>query len=108
MKTKPLDVAVVIRGASFWGRFQQHILWSHPGLISISDSLFRQWNVTSSAIEIQQGRAMINNNYFTNNIGNAITISENVDKVIVTNNQFNNNTLNIVTKPTVLVANNLP
>jgi hypothetical protein len=107
-ETKPLDVAVVIRGASFWGRFQQHILWSHHGLISISDSLFRQWNITSSAIEIQRGRAMINNNYFTDNIGNAVTVSEDVDKVTITNNQFNNNTLNIVTKPTVLVANNLP
>ncbi len=103
-ETKALDVAVVIRGASFWGRFQQHIVWSHPGLISISDSLFRQWNKTSTAIEIQQGRAMISNNYFSDNIGNALTVSENVDKVTITNNQFNNNnTINIVTKSTVLV-----
>ena len=107
-ETKPLDVAVTIRGASFWGRFQQHVHWSHRGLISISDSLFRQWNASSTAIEIQQGRAMINNNYFTDQIGNAITVSEDVDKVTITNNQFNNNTLNIVTKSSVLVANNLP
>jgi hypothetical protein len=65
-ETKVLDAAVVIRGASFWGRFQQHIVWSHPGLILISDSLFRQWNKTSTAIEIQQDRAMISNNYLNN------------------------------------------
>jgi len=51
---------------------------------------------------------MISNNYFSDNIGNALTLSENVDKVTITNNQFNNNTVNIVTKSTVLVANNLP
>jgi hypothetical protein len=105
--TTPRDAAVVVRGASFWGQFQQNIVWSHPGLISISDSLFNQWNKTSSAIEIQNGRAMINNNYFEDNIGNAITVFEDADKVTITNNHFNNNTLNVVTKPTVLVANNL-
>jgi len=106
--TNPLEVAVIIRGASFWGQFQQHILWSHTGLISISDSLFNEWNEKSSAIIIQSGRAMINNNYFRDNIGNAITLSQNVDKVTITNNQFNNNTLDIISKPTVLVANNIP
>jgi hypothetical protein len=40
--TTPRDAAVVVRGASFWGDFQQNIVWSHPGLISISDSLFNQ------------------------------------------------------------------
>jgi hypothetical protein len=52
---------------------------------------------------------MISNNYFSDNIGNALTVSENVDKVTITNNQFNNNnTINIVTKSTVLVAKNSP
>jgi len=105
--TKPLDVSVTIRGGSFWGEFQQNIHWEHDGLISISDSLFKHWNSSSSAITIERGRAMINNNYFTDNIGNAITVLNTVDKVTITNNQFNNNTLNVVTKPTVLVANNL-
>ena len=105
--TKPKDAAVVVRGGSFWGDFVQNILWSHSGLISISDSLFNNWNKTSSAIEIQYGRAMINNNYFEDNIGNAITVLQDADKVTITNNHLNNNTLNVVTKPTVLVANNL-
>lgn len=105
--TKPTDAAVVVRGASFWGQFQQNLVWSHVGLISISDSLFNQWNKTSPAIEIQYGRAMINNNYFGDDIGNAITISEDADKVTITNNQFNGNTINVVTRPDVLVANNL-
>jgi len=50
---------------------------------------------------------MINNTYFLDDIGNAITVSANVDKVMITNNQLNNNTLDIVTKPNILVANNL-
>jgi hypothetical protein len=102
------SAAIVVRGGSFWGQFQQNILWLHQGLITISDSLFNNWNQTSPAIQIESGRAMINNNYFADSIGNALTISENVDKVIVTGNQFNNNTLNVVTKSTVLIANNLP
>ncbi|UJR22831.1 hypothetical protein I4U23_025861 [Adineta vaga] len=106
--TKPTDAVVVVRGASFWGLFQQHLAWSHAGLISISDSLFSQWNKTSPAIQIQYGRAMINNNYFGDNIGNAITISRDADRVTVTNNHLNGNTLDIVAKPSVLVANNLP
>jgi hypothetical protein len=105
--TKPTDAAVVVRGASFWGQFQQNLLWSHVGLISISDSLFSQWNKTSPAIEIQHGRAMINNNYFSDNIGNAITISRDADKVTITNNHLNGNTINAVDKPNILVANNL-
>jgi hypothetical protein len=106
--TKPTDAAVVVRGASFWGQFTQHVLWAHPGLISISDSLFSHWNKTYSAIDIEQGRAMINNNYFGDDIGIAITVAQGAEKVTVTNNHLNNNAVNAVTKPTVLVTNNLP
>ncbi|CAF3331507.1 unnamed protein product [Rotaria socialis] len=105
--TKPTDASVVVRGASFWGVFHQTIVWSHVGLISISDSLFAQWNKTSPGIEIQRGRAMINNNYFGDNVGNAVTVLDGADRVTITNNHFNGNRLNVVTKPTVLVANNL-
>jgi hypothetical protein len=104
------DASVVIRGASFWGHFEQNIVWAHPGLISISDSLFIAWNDTKPCIEIQAGRAMINNNYFKDlkdKIGNAITVSENADRVSITNNQLIGNTLNFTAKPTILVANNL-
>jgi hypothetical protein len=102
------NASLVIRGASLWGQFEQNIVWAHPGLISISDSLFLSWNHTKPCIDIQAGRAMINNNYFKDNIGNAITINENADRVTITNNQLTGNTLNIVAKPTVLVADNLP
>jgi hypothetical protein len=106
--THSYDASVIIRGASFWGHFEQNIVWSHPGLISISDSLFIAWNQSKPCIDIQAGRAMINNNYFKDSIGNAITVHENADRVTITNNQLINNTLNIVTKPNILVANNLP
>ena len=101
------DATVVIRGASFWGHFEQDIVWNHPGLISISDSLFIAWNQTKPSIDIQTGRAMINNNYFRDSIGTAITISENVDRVTITNNQLTNNTINAPSKPNILVVNNL-
>ncbi|CAF4369188.1 unnamed protein product, partial [Adineta steineri] len=83
--------------------------WSpkHAGLISISDSLFSMWNKTSTCIEIQRGRAMINNNYFGDDIGNAMNISHDADKVTITNNQLNGNRLISVTKKTILIANNL-
>ncbi len=106
--TRVNDASVVIRGASFWGHFVQNIVWNHPGLISISDSLFIAWNLTKPCIDIQAGRAMINNNYFKDDIGNAITVGENADRVTITNNQLTGNTLNIITKPNILIANNLP
>ncbi|CAF4116184.1 unnamed protein product [Adineta steineri] len=105
--TKPTDAIMVVRGASFWGVFQQNLVWAHTGLISISDSLFSMWNKTSTCIEIQRGRAMINNNYFGDDIGNAMNISHDADKVTVTNNQLNGNRLITVTKKTILIANNL-
>jgi hypothetical protein len=106
--TKIIDASVVIRGASIFGHFEQNIVWSHPGVFSISDSLFIAWNHTKPCIDIQAGRAMINNNYFKDAIGNAITVDENADRVTITNNQFTNNTLNVPTKSNILVANNLP
>lgn len=105
--TRPTDAILVVRGASFWGRFYQNLVWSHVGLVSISDSLFSQWNNTVPAIEIQRGRAMINNNYFGDDVGTAITVRQDADRVTVTNNHFNGNKLDIVVKPNVLVANNL-
>jgi hypothetical protein len=105
--TRANDASVVIRGASFWGHFVQNIVWAHHGLISVSDSLFIAWNQTKPCIDIQAGRAMINNNYFKDSIGNAITVDENADRVTITNNQLTNNTLNVPMKSTFLVANNL-
>ncbi|CAF1230004.1 unnamed protein product [Adineta ricciae] len=106
--TRPTDAAVIVRGASFWGLFQKHLSWSHVGLISISDSLFNNWNKTSPAIEIQAGRAMINNNYFSDKIGNAVNVSLGADQVTITNNHLNGNSLEVASKPSILVANNLP
>jgi hypothetical protein len=107
-RTNITDASVVIRGASIFGQFEQNIVWTHPGVISISDSLFIGWNHTRPCIDIQAGRVMINNNYFKDTIGNAITVHENIDRVTITNNQLNGNTLNVPTKSNILVANNLP
>ena len=102
------DVAMVVRGASFWGFFNQHLVWTHPGLISISDSLSSHWNQTQPLFDIQRGRAMITNNYFGDNTGSAVTITEDVEKASVANNLLNGNTINAPTKPSVVVANNVP
>ena len=50
---------------------------------------------------------MINNNYFQDSIGNAINISENIDRVTITNNQLTNNTIKAPSKPNILIVNNL-
>jgi hypothetical protein len=105
--SKPTDAIVVVRGASFWGEFNQEIVWSHPGLISISDSLFSNWNKSFSAINIQHGRAMINNNYFGDNIGTAVIISADAEKASVTNNHLNDNKIDAPAKSSVVVANNV-
>ena len=105
--SQPTDALVVVRGASFWGDFNQHISWSHKGLISISDSLLNRFNHSITSINIQAGRAMINNNYLGDFLGNADLVGAGVEKATVTNNHLNNNKIDTVTKPTVLVANNL-
>lgn len=105
--TKPTDAIAVVRGASFWGEFNQNVRWSHVGLLSISDSLFSQWNKTFPAVEIQSGRAMINNNYFGDGTGYAVKVSDDAERVTITNNHLNGNKLDVVTQPNVLVANNL-
>ena len=106
--TTPTDAAVVVRGASFWGWFNQEIVWINPGVISISDSLFYHWNGTYPAINIIRGRAMINNNYFEDSIGRAVVISTEAQKASVTNNHLNNNQINAPSSPSVVVANNVP
>lgn len=105
--SRPTDATVVVRGASFWGQFNRNVMWSHPGLISISDSLFNSWNKTFPAIDIERGRAMINNNYFADEIGTSIRVTKEADRITVTNNQLTGNPMEIASKSTILVANNL-
>jgi hypothetical protein len=50
---------------------------------------------------------MINSNYFGNNIGSAVTISDGAEKASVTNNHLNGNTINAPTRASVVVANNV-
>ncbi|CAF3767947.1 unnamed protein product [Rotaria sp. Silwood1] len=78
--------------------FSMDLFSDSTRLISIRDLLFNQWNKTLSTIEIQHGQAMINNNYFGDNNGKAITVLQDADKVIITNNHLNENELNVVTK----------
>lgn len=101
-------VNLIVRGASFWGEFNQNIFWQNPGLISLSDSLMNSWNKTFPAIDIRFGRAMINNNYFADAVGQALRITYDADRVTVTNNQFVGNTFDIAQKTSFLVASNLP
>ena len=106
--SNPNDAVLVIRGASFWGWFNQEIVWINPGLISISDSIFRHWNNTYPAINIIRGRAMINNNYFEDVIGRAVVVSTEAQKVTVVNNHLNGNNIDAPSSPAIVVVNNVP
>lgn len=97
-----------VRGASFWGQLQQDVKWNNSGTLSLSDSRMLAWNgATPGAIEIDSGRAMIHDNYFSDLIGTSITVGANTDRVMLTGNELVGNP--IVNNGTqVLQANNQP
>jgi hypothetical protein len=93
----------VING-SFSGNITNAILWNNTGIVSLSGSRMMEWySAGTYAVEIDSGRAIIQDNFFSDNFwgnGNAsvkstsgILVGSGADRVILSGNQMTGNTI---------------
>jgi len=102
--------ALNVNGASFWGSIRQAVSWDSAGVFSVfslSNARLLNWDSTLPAIEILNGRAMIQANFFKDIIGVAIHVGRATDRVMIIGNELVGNTL-WLEGPITLSANNHP
>ena len=96
-----------VNGATFWGSLYQPVSWANSGLLTLSNARFLSWSASLPCIQITSGRAILQNNYFTDNIGVAIRVTPSAQRVMVLGNMLNGNTVNLNAAITTS-ANNQP
>jgi predicted RNA methylase len=96
-----------VNGASFWGSLYQPVSWNNSGLLTLSNARFLSWASTLQAIDIISGRAILQGNYFTDNVGVAIRVGTGTDRVMILGNMLVGNTVNS-SGPDTYSANNQP
>ena len=96
-----------VNGASFWGSLRQPVSWNNSGLLTLSNARFLSWDSTQPAVNIISGRAIIQGNYFTDNVGVAIRVGNATDRVMVLGNMLVGNTVSL-SGPRTTTANNQP
>ena len=69
-----------VNGASFWGSLDQPVTWNNSGLLTLSNARFLSWASAYQAINIVSGRAILQGNYFTDNVGVAIRVGPRTDR----------------------------
>ncbi len=96
-----------VNGATFWGSLYQPVSWANSGLFTLSNARFLSWSSSLPCIQISSGRAILQNNYFTDNIGVAIRATPTTQRVMVLGNMLSGNTVNLNAAITTS-ANNQP
>ena len=96
-----------VNGATFWGSLYQPVSWANSGLFTLSNGRFLSWSSSLPCIQISSGRAILQNNYFTDNIGVAIRVTPTTQRIMVLGNMLNGNTVNLNAAITTS-ANNQP
>lgn len=96
-----------VNGATFWGSLYQPVSWANSGLLTLSNARFLNWSSSLPCIQISSGRAILQNNYFTDNIGVAISVSPTTQRVMVLGNMLCGNTVSL-SAATTTSANNQP
>jgi hypothetical protein len=96
-----------VNGATFWGSLYQPVSWANSGLLTLSNARFLSWSSSLPCIHISSGRAILQNNYFTDNIGVAISVSPTTQRVMVLGNMLCGNTVSL-NAATTTSANNQP
>jgi len=99
------EAFVIIRGFSAWGSINQAVNWANSGMISVTNSIFQQWNSSNAVIGITNGRGIIRGNYFGDNIGTAIYIGPATDRAMIVDNELVGNKV-INDGGNTLIANN--
>jgi hypothetical protein len=96
-----------VNGASFWGAIRQPVSWGSTGLLTLSNARLLGWDSSTPAIAILAGRAVLQGNYFTDNIGTAIQVGPAANRVMILGNMLAGNVLSLA-GPNTLSANNQP
>jgi len=96
-----------VNGATFWGVLYQPVSWANSGLLTLSNVRFLGWSPSLPCIRITSGRAILQNNYFTDNIGVAISVTPTTQRVMVLGNMLCGNTVSLSAAATTS-ANNQP
>ncbi len=96
-----------VNGASFWGSLYQPVSWNNSGLLTLSNARFLSWDASRQAVNIISGRAIIQGNYFTDNVGVAIRVGSATDRVMVLGNMLVGNSVSL-SGPRTISANNQP
>ncbi len=96
-----------VNGATFWGVLYQPVSWANSGLLTLSNGRFLGWSPSLPCIRITSGRAILQNNYFTDNIGVAISVTPTTQRVMVLGNMLCGNTVSLNAAATTS-ANNQP
>jgi hypothetical protein len=96
-----------VNGATFWGSLYQPVAWANSGLLTLSNARFLSWSSSLPCIQISAGRAILQNNYFTDNIGVAINASPAAQRVMFLGNMLCGNTVSL-NAATTTSANNQP
>jgi hypothetical protein len=96
-----------VNGATFWGLLYQPVSWANSGLLTLSNARFLGWSPSLPCIRITSGRAILQNNYFTDNIGVAISVTPTTQRVMVLGNMLCGNTVSL-NAATTTSANNQP
>jgi hypothetical protein len=96
-----------VNGASFWGEIRQPVSWGSTGLLTLSNARLLSWDSSTPAIAILQGRAVLQGNYFTDNVGTAIHVGPAANRVMIFGNMLAGNVMSLQ-GPNTLSANNQP
>jgi hypothetical protein len=101
------DSELNVNGASFWGSLRQPVSWNNPGLLTLSNGRVLSWDSSLPAMEIITGRAIIQGNFFADNVGIAIRVRNTTDRVMVLGNMLTGNSVALA-GPRTISANNQP
>jgi hypothetical protein len=96
-----------VNGATFWGSLRQGVSWNNSGLLTLSNARFLSWIPSLPCVDIISGRAIIQENYFTDSIGIAIDVRLTTDRVMVLGNMLVGNSVSLA-GPRTISANNQP
>jgi len=96
-----------VNGASFWGAIRQPVSWGSTGLLTLSNARVLAWDASTPAIAILAGRAVLQGNFFTDNVGTAIHVGPAANRVMILGNMLTGNAMSLGGANT-LSANNQP
>jgi hypothetical protein len=96
-----------VSGATFWGSLRQPVSWNNSGLFTLSNARFLSWDSSVPCVDIARGRAILQGNFFQDNIGQAIRVDPTADRVMLLGNMLTGNGL-VNNGPRTTSANNQP